>query len=93
MIEIVAIGAGVTVLWAGFGVLAYGLSMGHFTREFYKLYEPNLYCLGISTEEEVRRQWRTQRFFSGFMALLGPAGALVCYLCGGFNKYGLRFRR
>lgn len=84
---------GIIVLWLGFGVLGYGLTTGYFTREYKRLYAPNLYGEGVSTEEEVQKQWREQRFFSVLIALAGPIGALMMFLLGGFNKHGLRFRR
>lgn len=65
------------VVWAVCGILAYGLTLGYFQREFV--------VLGEKTRAG-------NVVLALLMFLIGPIGLIVAFLSSGFGHHGFRWR-
>jgi hypothetical protein len=63
------------------GVLAYGLTLGYFQRKYTDVYVDIAYLVHRDIVNTAR-----------IMALSGPFGLIVAWLCSERGKYGLKFR-
>ena len=65
------------VFWIICGVLAYGITFGHFHRNHPSIAEKN---------------YRQNMSFSVGIGLIGPIGLIVIFFHSGFAEHGLKFK-